>query len=329
MIDHVVRISKLVPSLMDVFTFASRTVRPARPDAIDEPHLGRRSAALEVARLLGRPQPVAPWTLSCGTRLTAVWTHGGFKGYAAGADDHSIVAHHRHAQQCSWAAENRRLTATLRPGTLTLVPATHDGYWTAAGWSEVSHVYLSDKRLQSCAQQLGTARPVRLVARLGQEDSAVARVLELLGQEASRQSAPTLFLEEALDLLCLQLIRRHSAFPDTRSSPPRRGLTGRQVRLVTGYIRENLDREITLEELARLIHLSRFHFCAAFRLATGKRPHEWLTIQRIERARALLQDSALPIIDIGLSVGYRTPSAFAAAFRRIVGDTPSNYRRQV
>jgi AraC family transcriptional regulator len=170
---------------------------------------------------------------------------------------------------------------------------------------------------------------VQLVARLGQEDSAVARVLELLGQEASGQSAPTLFLEEALDLLCLQLIRRHSAFPDTRSRPTNRGLTGRQVRLVTGYIREHLDREITLEELASLIHLSRFHFCTAFRLATGKRPHEWLTIQRIERARTPLESTALRIIDVGLSVGYRTPSAFAWAFRRIVGDTPSNYRRQL
>jgi AraC family transcriptional regulator len=92
---------------------------------------------------------------------------------------------------------------------------------------------------------------------------------------------------------------------------------------------EHLDREITLAELAALIRLSRFHFCTAFRLATGKRPYEWLTIQRIERARTLLQNSALRIIDVGLAVGYQTPSAFAAAFRRIVGDTPSNYRRQV
>jgi AraC family transcriptional regulator len=98
---------------------------------------------------------------------------------------------------------------------------------------------------------------------------------------------------------------------------------------VTGYIREHLDREITLAELAGQVRLSRFHFCTAFRLATGKRPHEWLAIQRIERARILLQDRALRIIDVGLSVGYQTQSAFAAAFRRIVGDTPSNYRRRV
>jgi AraC family transcriptional regulator len=153
-------------------------------------------------------------------------------------------------------------------------------------------------------------------------------VLELLSREVSSQSAPTLFLDEALDLLCLQLIRRHSAFPDVQAKPARRGLTPKQLQLVTGFMREHLHREITLEDLAGLLHLSRFHFCTVFRLTTGKRPHEWLAIQRIERACALLQDRSLRIIDIGLAVGYRTPSAFAAAFRRVVGDTPSNYRRQ-
>jgi AraC family transcriptional regulator len=283
----------------------------------------------QVAGILGQPQPLAPWTLPCGTRLTTAWTHDGLDCYAAGMGSHLIVAYHREKTRCSWSLENRRLTATLRPGTLTVIPANYDGYWTVEGRLSASHVYLSDKRLQSCAEQFGKASPVELAGRLGQEDSAAARVLEILSQEAGKQSAASLLLDELLDLLCLQLIRRHSVFPDTRTGPPRRGLTPRQLRLVTGYIREHLDGDITLAELAGLLHLSRFYFCTAFRLATGKRPHEWLTIQRIERARALLEDEALRIIDVALAVGYRTPSAFAASFRRIVGETPSNYRRQL
>lgn len=285
--------------------------------------------AAQMARLLGRPQPLAPWTLPCGTRLTAAWTRDGFHGYAAGMDGHLIAGYHRRPQRCSWSVENRRLEATLRPGTLTLIPATHDGQWTLAGRLEVSHVYLTDQRLQSSAAQLEKARPVELVGRLGYEDPSLARVLELLSQEASSQAAPTLFLDEVLDLLCLQLIRRHSSFAERRTKAPAHGLTPKQLRLVTGYMREHLERDITLQELAGLLHLSRFYFCTAFRLATGKRPHEWLTILRMERARTLLRDGALRIVDVGLAVGYQTPSAFAAAFRRVVGDTPSNYRRQV
>lgn len=319
---------------MRELTFDGAIVR-TRPHLVDESHIDEicdpalNRTAEQVARLLGKPQPLAPWTLPCGTRLTPAWTCDAFRGYAPGMNDHVISGYHRRAQRCSWSVENQRLAATLRPGTLTLIPATCDGQWAMEGRLEISHVYLSGQRLQFCAETFERAKPVELVGRLGFEDPSVARVLELLSQEAGVRSAPTLFLDEALDLLCLQLIRRHSAFPETRTKAPAQGLTPKQLRLVTGYIRENLDRDIALAELAGLVHLSRFYFCTAFRLATGKRPHEWLTIERMDRARTLLKDCTLRVIDVGLAVGYQTPSAFAAAFRRVVGETPSNYRRQV
>jgi AraC family transcriptional regulator len=285
--------------------------------------------AEQVARLLGKPQPLSPWTLPCGTRLTPAWTCDAFRGYAPGLNDHVISGYHRRKHRCSWSAGNQGLTATLRPGTLTVIPATCDGQWVMEAPLEISHVYLSDQRLKFCAESLERAKPVELVGRLGFEDPSTARVLELLSQEAGSASSPTLFADEALDLLCLQLIRRHSAFPDNRVKSAAQGLTPKQLRLVTEYMRENLDRDITLAELARLVHLSRFYFCTAFRLATGRRPHEWLTIERVKRARTLLKDRSLRIVDIGLAVGYQTPSAFTAAFRKIVGTTPSTFRRQV
>ena len=282
-----------------------------------------------MARLLGNSQPMAPWTLPCGTRLTKAWTRDGFDGYAPGMDGHLVAGYYRQPQRCSWTVENRRLASVLRPGTITLIPASHDGQWTLSGRLEVSHVYLSKQRLQFCAESFERARSPELVDRLGFEEPAIARVLELLANEAASQAAPTLFLDEVLDLLCLQLVRRHSEFPEPQTKVPAQGLTPKQLKLVTRYMREHLNRNIALEELAGLVQLSRFYFCTAFRLATGKRPHEWLRMERIERARMLLKNRALRIIDIGAMVGYETPSAFAAAFRRVAGVTPSSYRRQV
>ncbi len=92
---------------------------------------------------------------------------------------------------------------------------------------------------------------------------------------------------------------------------------------------ERASESLTLDELAGVIHLSRFHFCTAFRLATGKPPHEWLVIQRIDMARKLLEDRVLNITEVGLAVGYGTPSAFTAAFRKIVGCTPTDFRRRL
>ncbi|MFK4871542.1 helix-turn-helix domain-containing protein [Novosphingobium sp. ZW T3_23] len=94
-----------------------------------------------------------------------------------------------------------------------------------------------------------------------------------------------------------------------------------------GIARGNLDRAISLEELSGLVELSRFHFATSFRLATGMTPHEWLTFPRMNRARDLLARTDLPIIAIALEVGYETPSAFSASFRKSVQMTPSAYRR--
>jgi AraC family transcriptional regulator len=94
-------------------------------------------------------------------------------------------------------------------------------------------------------------------------------------------------------------------------------------------MREHLGQDVGLQDLASALRLSRFHFCTAFRLATGHTPHEWLTRLRMERARKLLGDESLRVTDIALATGYQTPSAFAARFRRHVGVSPSEYRRRL
>jgi AraC family transcriptional regulator len=90
---------------------------------------------------------------------------------------------------------------------------------------------------------------------------------------------------------------------------------------------EHLDQLIGLDELATQARLSRYYFCTAFRVATGRTPHAWLTEQRMLRARRLLTDTSLSVGDIAYRVGYASQSAFAATFRRVVGMTPSRCRQ--
>jgi AraC family transcriptional regulator len=183
---------------------------------------------------------------------------------------------------------------------------------------------------QSCADLIAGGKRIELIDRVGFEDPTAARVLDLLSHEAALgDRSSRLFLEQAVDLLCMQLIRGHSSIGALPISAPRRGLANWQVKRVTTYMRDHLDLEIGLQELATLIGLSRFHFCTAFRMATGHTPHEWLTVQRIQRAKELLTDLKLPITDIALTVGYQTPSAFAATFRKIAGVTPTEFRRSL
>ena len=195
---------------------------------------------------------------------------------------------------------------------------------------EVTNVYLGGERLQSCADQVAYGRSPQLIDRVGFTDSKLLAIMTLLGDEAaSGEPTPRLFMEHLIDLLCLQLLRLHSSLSAALQSPPSRGLAAWQVKRVTTYMRENVHQDIGLEELADLVGLSRFHFCTAFRLATGRTPYESLTWHRMNRARQLLAEPALRIIDVALAVGYHTPSAFAASFRRVVGVTPTEFRRKL
>ena len=103
-------------------------------------------------------------------------------------------------------------------------------------------------------------------------------------------------------------------------------LPGCRLRRVTEYIQQNLNRELTLVELAALVYMSPYHFARLFKCSTGVPPHRFVVRQRIAHARACLATRELSIAEISLRVGFRTPSHFATVFRRALGITPGAYR---
>lgn len=261
-------------------------------------------------------------------RLTRRWGHAALHDYLGGLTGHVVMTYYGPAQDITWRCGTLRLNSLTRHGSITVIPDGQDGHWDINGPVGVSHVYLTQERLQACADIVAEGRTVELVRRVGQEDLAAGRILELLSQESvTADTASRLFVEQAIDLLCLQLVRGHSSFGSLAPAPPRRGLADWQLKRVTAYMREHLEQAISLEELAGLVGLSRFHFCTAFRLATGQTPHGWLTALRMGRARELLAEPRLSITEVALSVGYQTPSSFAATFRRSERVTPSAFRR--
>ena len=104
------------------------------------------------------------------------------------------------------------------------------------------------------------------------------------------------------------------------------GLPVSKVRRVTAFIEHNLHRELRLEELAAVTHMSPYHFARLFKRATGVSPHRFVVRCRIDAATALLTESTTSISSIARAVGFRTASHFATTVRRITGMTPSAYR---
>ena len=107
---------------------------------------------------------------------------------------------------------------------------------------------------------------------------------------------------------------------------PTRGLPSLGLRRVCDFIQDNLNQRLTLMELSTVVHMSPYHFARLFKQSTGVPPHRFVLGQRIARASVLLRDAQLSIGEVGRLVGFRTPSHFTTAFRRMTGITPSAYR---
>ena len=103
-------------------------------------------------------------------------------------------------------------------------------------------------------------------------------------------------------------------------------LPGCRLQRVTEYIQQNLDKDLSLAELAGAVYMSPYHFARLFKRSTGMPPHRFVIRQRIDRARACLATPDLPIAEISRMVGFRTASHFSTVFRRVTGVTPGGYR---
>jgi AraC family transcriptional regulator len=166
-----------------------------------------------------------------------------------------------------------------------------------------------------------------LQARMLFDDSGLWQtVAKLKGQIGSGDPSGGLYAEALGGILAHELLRLHGKIP--ASTPSHRGgLATWQQRRIIDFMEEHLEEVVTLNTLAELVRLSPYHFVRSFKQSFGEPPHRYWAVRRMERAKALLADPRASITEIALDVGFGTPSAFTAAFRRLVGQTPSDFRR--
>jgi transcriptional regulator GlxA family with amidase domain len=98
---------------------------------------------------------------------------------------------------------------------------------------------------------------------------------------------------------------------------------------VRSLIQDCFAQVLTLDDLCLEANLSPWHFLRAFRAAFGETPHDFLTRLRLARARELLTVSTRPVTEICFDVGFSSLGSFSTLFRRHVGLSPVEFRRQV
>ena len=94
------------------------------------------------------------------------------------------------------------------------------------------------------------------------------------------------------------------------------------------YIRENFDKDISLDDVSREVNVSPYYFSKLFKEEAGKNFIEYLTQIRIEHARTLLEKETLSIKEISIMAGYSDPNYFSRIFRKQMNMSPREYREQ-
>ena len=95
---------------------------------------------------------------------------------------------------------------------------------------------------------------------------------------------------------------------------------------IRAYIESHYKEDIALQDVAGAMNYSDAYFCKMFKQCFGKGFIVYLSEYRVEKAKELLADVAINIKDVSAEVGYRDSNYFAKVFKRVAGETPTDYR---
>jgi len=92
------------------------------------------------------------------------------------------------------------------------------------------------------------------------------------------------------------------------------------------YIRENYQKDLSLEEVSRQVDISPYYFSKVFKEETGTNFIDYLTELRMSVAKQLLLEKERSMKEIGIMVGYSDPNYFSRSFKKNIGITPTEYK---
>lgn len=204
--------------------------------------------------------------------------------------------------------------------------------WESARWNEkisILCVRIPDSALRNAAREYMPNERLEIVPKPQVTDARLTSLMKALEAERLRGYASgRLFLDGIEAAMAALLVSGYSAV----SPKPMRatgGLPPHRLRRVLEFMHANIDRPVTLEDLASCVGLSASHFSHQFRTSTGATPHRYLLGLRVERSKDILQNPKLSVLDVAIAAGFQNQQHFATVFRHLVGVSPSTYRSRL
>jgi AraC family transcriptional regulator len=211
------------------------------------------------------------------------------------------------------------------PTYFSLIPSgkPHVGGWEDG--SEVVVALLSRAQVERAAGELLRSSRLEIVSAAYAVDpvflamGTVLRTEFLLGG-----TADPLFIEAVGTVIAGHVVRRWNSQPGQLSTKGR--LSPVQIRKTLDAIEAWIPSGICIAALAGQLGMGTHQFTRLFRRTIGHSPYRFVTMRRIERARALLEETTLPLAEIALDLGFVSQSHFTSMFHREIRTTPQAYR---
>jgi AraC-like DNA-binding protein len=181
-------------------------------------------------------------------------------------------------------------------------------------------IHIDEAVVEEARRALGPTRSrISLPPKLVQDSPEAVAFLAL--QRALFEDHDMLAQREALDSALMYFARLSQVGGRDKDA-----LVPVSVRRAQEYMREELARTLSLDDIATEAGLDSFALIRAFRRHVGLSPYEWLTHLRVQRACDLLADGAKPSL-VALQVGFYDQSQLHRHFRRVIGVTPGAYAK--
>jgi AraC-like DNA-binding protein len=272
-------------------------------------------------------------------------------------DEYLICAQLVGEEECQVSGKTQRFSA----GDVVLInpQQVHTGNQTANQLLEYVSLYVDRELVERLAAEwrAATSSPEFTVVKAGSQPELVARLVDLLGLVREHRGSrlypaehtppdpeielPTgasedehdpvesdLSVETALAEVVMLAFEEFSNLrqPMLRST---NRVGNRKIARSVEYIRslDNNASSPTLEQLAEVAGLSKYHFLRQFSQVVGMTPGAYLRTLRLCHAARKLRTTDMPILEVALSVGFADHPSFSRAFARYMGMTPSEYQR--
>jgi len=222
---------------------------------------------------------------------------------------------------------NRQL---IGPRRICLTPGDATTRWEHHGHPEILQVYLRSSIYQAAVSEIYhcDTTHAELVPRFAILDPMLEQLaIALTTALRDGTSEDGLYIDTLSQMLAVHLARNHSSQSRTGRMPPVQAMAGWRMRRVIEYIEENLDGDLSLEAMAAEVDISPIYLARAFKAAVGQSPHRYVLQRRVERAKELLRNTELPVVDVALSSGFSSQSHLSYWFQRYVGVPPAAYRQ--